>query len=184
MNELFEITRELCNGKSTDGGGPPSAFLCPRHVPLNERSIPHLCLLRINVQAEKFLFSSSDWRLLKVSTNAGFAIDSPGVPRVVRASDHIRALRVIVGNVYHNYYIEFWSQVHNKMVTAGRKRLHLYSPFLERACKSLKSLGLGNAWDALSKSQYAKQPPEDPSATDGCCSSLVILTDPPLCASN
>lgn len=46
-----------------------------------------------------YYFSRSDWRLLKVSTNAGFAIDSPGVPRIVCASDQIRILWVIAVNV-------------------------------------------------------------------------------------
>jgi len=40
-----------------------------------------------------------------VSTNAGFAIGSPGTPRVVDASDHIRAAWVVTHNVYLNHYI-------------------------------------------------------------------------------
>jgi len=41
----------------------------------------------------------------KVSTNAGFAIGSPDAPRVVYASDQIRAAWVVTHNVYHNHYI-------------------------------------------------------------------------------
>jgi len=52
-DKMFEIAITSCDDKNTDGGGPPSVFLCQRHVPLNERSMPHLYLLRINVQAGK-----------------------------------------------------------------------------------------------------------------------------------
>jgi len=52
-DKIFEKVTTSCNAKDTDGGGPPSALLCQRHVPLSERSMPHLCLLRINVQAGK-----------------------------------------------------------------------------------------------------------------------------------
>jgi len=133
VKNLFEITTIVCNGKNTEGGWPPSAFLCERHIPLNERTMPHLCLLRINVQAEKYMCCSLlDWRLLKVSTNAGFAIDSPGVPRIVCASDQIRALRVIASNVYLNHYILLFVVSGHKLVANFRKRLHYLSGFLTK----------------------------------------------------
>jgi hypothetical protein len=62
---------------------------------------------------------SYGWRLLKVSTNAGFAIGSPGVPRVVYASDQIRAIRVIAYEFYQFHYISIWLKMDRNSEAKG-----------------------------------------------------------------
>ena len=66
----------------------------------NERNTPLLNLLRSNVQAKKYCYCvGSDWRFLKVSTNACFATGSPGAPHHICASDQIRAARGFAAKV-------------------------------------------------------------------------------------
>ena len=73
----------------------------------------------------------SDWRVLKISTNAGFAIGSPGAPHHVYASDQIRAAWVVAAKIACLYYICMFINQGNKSVSKCSRNIRKgYNVFL------------------------------------------------------